>query len=66
MACTHVLEQMNEADPEQFPDLLCKDCIKIMASADVNDFQSRKDHLPAEVHLVCRNCVLSKVAKSSN
>ena len=53
MACIHVLEDNQGASDDQFPDLLCENCCNRMIDND----------LPNEVHLVCRNCVLKKVAR---
>jgi hypothetical protein len=53
MACDHVIKNNNEAIKEQFPDLLCESCVDNMAN----------DVLPNEVHLVCKNCILSNLTR---
>ena len=56
IACTHVLEEFQEADKDEFPDLICRNCVE----------QSIEANCPTlKMHLVCKNCIKSKCAKQN-
>jgi len=65
MFCTHVVNDSEEAVQEQYPDLICQECVNIMAEGNerMSEYELSQC-LPKEVHVGCRNCMISKLARN--